>query len=141
MAVDLSDSYLQRVSVTIARQVRDIEELAPSLGVQLPDPTAYRSLGEQVLHLLRIWRDTKNGTKKQLVSALKQLRIVLQDSERIQGYGPSKDSDRSQGYGPSKDSDRSQGYGRSKDSDRIEGYGQSKDSDRSQGYGRSKTGV
>ncbi len=129
VAADLSDSYLQRASVAIAQQVRGIEELALTLGVRIPHPTTYQSLAEQVLHLLVIWRDTKNGTKKRLVSALKQLRIVLQDSERSQGYGRSKDLERSQGYGRSKDSEISQGYGRSKDSDR------------SQGFERSKTGV
>ena len=87
MTSDLSDSYLQRVSVTIAHQVRGIHELARSLGVKMSSLAFYGTLEEQTLHLLRVWRDNKRGTKQQLLGILKQLHITLGDVERSQVFG------------------------------------------------------
>ncbi len=79
---DLSDTYLSRVSMAIAQQVRSVDELALSLGVRMSQHATYRTLEEQLLHLLKIWRDTKNGTKQRLVGILQQHHLLLQDSAR-----------------------------------------------------------
>ena len=81
---DLSDSYLQTVSLTIAHQVKSAHELAHSLGMKM---SFHGTLQEQILHLLRLWRDNKRGTKQQLLSVLKQLHIVSGDVERSQVFG------------------------------------------------------
>lgn len=78
---DLSDAYISRVSAAIALQVRSADELAVSLGVRINQHTAYGSLKEQLVHLLTIWRDTKNGSKQRLVSILQQHHLV-QESTR-----------------------------------------------------------
>ncbi len=86
VATDLSDSYLTRVGSIIAQQVKSVDELAVSFGVRVSQCSAYRSLEKQVVHLLKIWRDTKNGSKQKLARILQQHHLVLQDSMRCLQY-------------------------------------------------------